>query len=137
MIIEKLKAVIKKWPRFYQYLSMNKKALQLLLPIRQDPSHCFPAILIHTNHDCTQKNWGFLNRGYNDEEFIKKCINLIRPYTMVTYDGLVSLFDITGYVIRTQIPGAFVETGVCKGGGNSPCGHGNHQIWRATERAPL
>ena len=76
-------------------------------------------------------------RVLDGEEFTKTCINLIRPYTMVTYDGLVSLFDIVGYAIRNQIPGAFVETGVCQGGGSSAYGHVDRQIWRKPQLAPL
>ncbi len=78
--------------------------------------NCFPSACIHTNSISTISNWGYLSRGFRDESFIKDCIVKIRSNTMVTHDGLLTTFDIASHILREDIPGAFVETGCCKGG---------------------
>ncbi|MDI6403153.1 TylF/MycF/NovP-related O-methyltransferase, partial [Balneolaceae bacterium ANBcel3] len=50
------------------------------------------------------------------EEHAKYLIHRIRPYSMVAQEGLLSLYRITRYCEEQQIPGAFVECGVWKGG---------------------
>jgi hypothetical protein len=79
-------------------------------------ANCFPTNCIHTNSIWTISNWKYLNRGYSDELFIKNCIVKVRDYTMVSYDGLLSTFDISSHIVRTNIEGSFVEMGCCKGG---------------------
>lgn len=80
------------------------------------PENIFPSSQIYTNDEYTLRDFKLLNRGYENEDCIKKCIEFIRPYTMVNHDGLLSLFDITRFISESGIKGAFVETGVCKGG---------------------
>jgi len=78
--------------------------------------YCFSSTFIHTNDLNVQKNWNLLHRGYEDEEKIKESIQLIRDHTMVTYDGLASLYNVVRYLEENKIQGSFIETGVCKGG---------------------
>lgn len=78
--------------------------------------NCFPAHFIHTNDKWTLRNWNYLNRGYEDEGFIKDAITKIRGYTMVTHDGLLMTYDIASHLVRADVAGAFLETGVHRGG---------------------
>ena len=77
---------------------------------------CFSSSMIHTNHEHVKSNWEFLNRGYDEEESMKEAICLIRPHTMVTYDGLVNCYHIVKYLEEAGIAGAIIETGVWEGG---------------------
>jgi len=43
-------------------------------------------------------------------------INRVRPYTMTTVARIEAVCSATEYVVRNKIPGAFVESGVWKGG---------------------
>lgn len=83
------------------------------------PENCFPTYFIHTNDKWTRANWDYLKRGYADEAYIKESIVKIRDYTMVTHDGLLATYDICSYLVRANIEGAFVETGVHRGGSAS------------------
>lgn len=76
----------------------------------------FPSDLIHTNDKRTLDNWGYLQRGYDDEPQIKDLISKIRSHTMVTHDGLLVTYDIARYLVRSKIEGSFVEAGVHRGG---------------------
>jgi O-methyltransferase len=104
--------------------STNRTALKALIVhklykfkiIIRPSENVFSSSVIHTNDFHTKRDFKLLNRGYENEGFIKKCIEDIRPFTMVTHDGLLSLFDITRFISKAGVKGAFVETGVCKGG---------------------
>ena len=76
----------------------------------------FSSGLIHTNSLETQRNWQSLYRGYEDELLIKETIQDIRHFTMVTYDGLMTTYNISKFVLENNISGVFVETGTWMGG---------------------
>jgi hypothetical protein len=64
----------------------------------------------------TPGQFKILERGYEDEIQWKKVIQPLLPYTMVTYDGLMSLVEITRHVHQQNIPGDLVEAGTWRGG---------------------
>jgi hypothetical protein len=88
--------------------------------------HCFPAARIYLKDPLVRENWGRLFRyadepGYEEhaeEAEIKKWMKLVEPYTMQTYDGLLSLAHQVRHCERTGVPGVYVETG-CWNGGSS------------------
>ncbi|MGP3952616.1 TylF/MycF/NovP-related O-methyltransferase [Streptomyces sp. 7N604] len=55
-----------------------------------------------------------LPADYDDEA--RECIQAVRPYTMTSPERLNALILATRHVARHQIPGAFVECGVWRGG---------------------
>jgi len=64
----------------------------------------------------SQWQYNKLSRGYEDEPHWKKTIQSLLPYTMVTYDGLMSLVEITRHVHKENVPGDLVEAGTWRGG---------------------
>jgi O-methyltransferase len=50
------------------------------------------------------------------EPEISEILDKVRPYTMTSPARLVALCDAMSHIVRHQIPGAFVECGVWKGG---------------------
>lgn len=76
----------------------------------------FGSSYIHLSDPHVRKHYNALFRGYEEELEYKKLISSIRDYTMVTYDGLVSLCDIVRYCEQSAMPGDFAEAGVWKGG---------------------
>jgi hypothetical protein len=67
---------------------------------------------------CNLGSWQYkrLERGYEDEFRWKKAIEPLLSFTMVTYDGLMSLVEITRHVHQKNIPGDLVEAGTWRGG---------------------
>lgn len=115
--IEKLKKTLRNYPSIFRLLKYIKRvATRFSAPQAAPRENCFPASLIHTNDKWIHANWDYLNRMYDDEQFIKDSITKIRDYTMVTHDGLLVTYDIASHLARAGIPGAFVETGVHRGG---------------------
>jgi hypothetical protein len=96
---------------FQKYGGINLKKLP--------KDHCFNSYMIHTNSIFNQKNWKFLIRGYDDEYYMKDAIQTVRGFTMCSYDALINLFAIIRYLEEEKMPGAFVETGVCRGGSSA------------------
>jgi len=112
--MEKLKAILRANPKAYKLArSMQRMVVKLGVAPREN---CFPANFVHTNDKWTLANWAHLNRGFSDEAYVKEVIARIRDYTMVTHDGLLVTYDIANYLARSNIEGAFVETGVYRGG---------------------
>lgn len=54
--------------------------------------------------------------GYDGEETAREAVNRVRDKTMVSYNALLSLWAQIEFCERTQMPGAYVECGVWKGG---------------------
>ena len=108
---------IRKIP-FYLYLRLKIPAFIAGFKF-QPKNYTFPSNFIHTNDKFTLKKLKYLIRGYDNEIEIQKHIKNIRLHTMVTYDGLLSLYQISKYIIQSNIEGSFVETGVCKGGSSA------------------
>ena len=54
--------------------------------------------------------------GYELEEEATDCIQVVQNHTMLSKRRLVTLFQQAAYCERFEIPGAFVECGVWKGG---------------------
>lgn len=88
----------------------NQKKSIVGQAVRFCPSH------IHLSDPYVRENFGALSRGYDEENIYKEFISLIRDYTMVTYDGLISLCDIVRNCEQKGITGDFAEAGVWKGG---------------------
>lgn len=82
----------------------------------RDPSERFSSTMIHVADPAVRANIGYLRRGYEDEERYQQMILAVTGYTMVTYDGLVSVIDQIRFCEENSIPGAFVELGTWKGG---------------------
>jgi O-methyltransferase len=76
----------------------------------------FPSVIIHSSSQNTIRNFAKLYRGYDDELQSKLWIQAVSPWTMVTYDGLVSLAEQVRYCEDAGIEGDFVETGTHRGG---------------------
>lgn len=55
-------------------------------------------------------------RGYDDEENAVKAIDVVKNYTMCTYENLVTLWQQVRYVDNARIPGCMIECGTWKGG---------------------
>ncbi|PKN17972.1 MAG: hypothetical protein CVU71_10620 [Deltaproteobacteria bacterium HGW-Deltaproteobacteria-6] len=117
----KIKERLKKYSwiiKAYEFLLIKRRELFRRHP--QLPNDfCFHSMYIHTNDPFTQKNWKHLRRGYDDEIFIKETVQKIRFNTMCSYDALANLAAIVRYLEEGQVPGAFVETGVCQGGSSA------------------
>ncbi|NCW27034.1 MAG: hypothetical protein EBV83_01850 [Verrucomicrobia bacterium] len=64
----------------------------------------------------SQWQYNKLRRGYEEESLWKKAIQSLLPYTMVTYDGLMSLVQITRHVQKENVQGDLVEAGTWRGG---------------------
>lgn len=77
--------------------------------------YCFPSDMIHVRE--VKSVFHLLKRGCDDEELIKKIISALAEFTMITYDGLCSLFHQIKFCEVNQIEGDFVETGCWHGGG--------------------
>jgi O-methyltransferase len=54
--------------------------------------------------------------GFELEDEAVACINIVRPYTMLSKSRLVTLYQQVAYCERYEVPGVFVECGVWKGG---------------------
>jgi hypothetical protein len=50
------------------------------------------------------------------DQFDREVVAKTEPYTMTSPERIVTLIDAVEYVVRAEIPGAFVECGVWKGG---------------------
>ena len=70
---------------------------------------------LNLNDRIVEEN-GLLRGGYNNEETLREIALSVEKYTMVTYDGLLSLADITRHICKYEIHGDFVELGCHKGG---------------------
>jgi len=55
-------------------------------------------------------------RPIQPDDILKKHLEIVNPYTMVNFEGLVSLYDQVKYLEENNINGDFVECGVWKGG---------------------
>ena len=75
----------------------------------------FSCSLIHPKN-LSPEQYKVLERGYEDEFNWKQVIQPLLPYTMVTYDGLMSLVEITRHVQKEKIQGDLVEAGTWRGG---------------------
>ena len=83
---------------------------------QRDPAECFSSDMIHISDPAVRAKIGYLRRGYEGEERYQQMILAVTGYTMVTYDGLVSVIDQVRFCEENNIPGAFVELGTWKGG---------------------
>jgi hypothetical protein len=54
--------------------------------------------------------------GYDEEPAIKAAVDRIKRHTMTSFERLASLWQQVRYLDRFDVPGAFVECGVWKGG---------------------
>lgn len=54
--------------------------------------------------------------NYDDEEAAREALNIIRPYTMLSYERLITLWQQIRYLDKASVPGALVECGTWKGG---------------------
>jgi hypothetical protein len=73
-----------------------------------------------------------LKYEYNTEAL--ECIRVIRPYTMVPYVNLVTLFELVKYCEDNHIEGDYVECGVWKGGCVGLMALANLQYGHSAER---
>jgi len=55
-------------------------------------------------------------RPIQPDNILEKHLEIINTHTMVTYEGLISLYDQVKYLEENNISGDFVECGVWKGG---------------------
>jgi hypothetical protein len=54
--------------------------------------------------------------GYELEEEAREAIRIVRAYTMLSYERLVTLYQQAAHCERAGVPGGFVECGTWKGG---------------------
>lgn len=54
---------------------------------------------------------------------VRKTLDLVAPYTMTTPERLEALCAATEYIVKYDIPGAFVEAGVWRGGSSMAAAH--------------
>jgi len=55
-------------------------------------------------------------QNYDDEEAARDALNVVRPYTMLSYQRLVTLWQQMRYLDKASVPGAMVECGTWRGG---------------------
>ena len=119
-IVGKIIIITKPYPLVFGFLKYFYRKIETARdwwwPAKLPKENCFPSQYIVTNDKWTRANWDYLNRGYADEPYIKDAIAKVRDYTMVMHDGLLVNYDIASYLVRANIEGAFVETGVWRGG---------------------
>jgi O-methyltransferase len=87
--------------------------------------YCFHSNFIGIDHPVTRGRWDMLQRyssPSDDEKLTKEWITKIWGYTMVTYDGLLSLVSQVRYCEEAGIPGVYVETGCHRGGASALMG---------------
>ena len=60
--------------------------------------------------------WDVIRSGPDFADSDRKLIRSVRPYTMTSPERLFALIEATRYIVRNDIPGAFVECGVWRGG---------------------
>ena len=73
--------------------------------------------LTRTRRSVLETNLGLDERlGYEHEDEATACISIIQHNTMLSKRRLVTLYQQVAYCERYEIPGAFVECGVWKGG---------------------
>jgi hypothetical protein len=53
---------------------------------------------------------------YDQPEWVRSIISAVGPFTMTSAQRVISLCNAVEYVVRNDIPGAFVECGVWRGG---------------------
>ncbi len=58
-----------------------------------------------------------VRKGYDHEDAARDAIAIVAAHTQLSYERLVTLYEQVAYVERRQLPGAFVECGVWRGGG--------------------
>ena len=102
--------------KIHYYFEKMRKLLHFISNKCEIVGDYFSSSLIHVNSIENQKNWKYINRGYESEGKLKELIQEIRYYTMVTYDGLVTTYNISKYVLENNISGSFIETGTWRGG---------------------
>lgn len=73
-----------------------------------------PKIIFKYHPSVQEKN--FLRGGYDNEKNTRKIIDEILPYTIVSYDGLLSISELIQFVLNNEIGGSIVELGCNKGG---------------------
>src|SRR4051812_5796163 len=66
-------------------------------------------------YQLTNSRYNWFMRGLPSVDRARS-LYLIRDYTMTTYQRCRSLWDIATQVSQRQVPGAFVECGVWRGG---------------------
>ncbi|SLM46424.1 Macrocin-O-methyltransferase domain-containing protein [Nitrospira japonica] len=54
--------------------------------------------------------------NYDDEEAARGALEVVRPYTMLSYRRLITLWQQIRYLDTASVPGAMVECGTWKGG---------------------
>jgi O-methyltransferase len=53
---------------------------------------------------------------YDDEELAREALGIVKPYTMLSYERLITLWQQVRYLDKACIPGGLVECGTWKGG---------------------
>ncbi len=82
---------------------------------RYQNGRCFQSPLIHHAH-LTPSERAQLFRGYAHEAEYKQWIERVQSFTLVTYDGLISIADQVRYCEENNLEGCYVEAGTWKGG---------------------
>ena len=81
--------------------------------------HCFKSLIIGASDPVAMARWDEVQRcslPEDDEATIKQWIAKVRGYSMVSYDGLLSLAGQVRYCEEVGMPGVYVETGCHRGG---------------------
>jgi hypothetical protein len=81
--------------------------------------YCFHSNFLGINHPVTRMRWKDIQRYSSpgdDEPLIREWMEKIWGYSMVTYDGLLSLASQVRYCEEIRLPGVYVETGCHRGG---------------------
>jgi O-methyltransferase len=96
--------------------ALNLNSFELYEYFQHNNPEVFPSVIIHSSHPNTISNFQKLYRGYDHELQSKLWIQAVSPWTLVTYDGLVSLADQVRHCEDAGIEGDFVEMGTYRGG---------------------
>ncbi len=95
--------------------------------------------LTHAGDDlgqCTPSTaYRTVRKGYDLEDAARPAVANVVGHTQLSYERLVTLYEQVAYVERRQLPGAFVECGVWRGGGAAMMAQAN--LAEGPARRPL
>ncbi|QDS99802.1 TylF/MycF/NovP-related O-methyltransferase [Adhaeretor mobilis] len=110
----------------YAHLSTGKrvakttlKCLHAVLPRKVYEALYFPAFNIY--HNSLRRSYGKqisrLEQSGNEAKLVRtKRVHAVMPHSLIGSSGLEHTHDLALYAIKNNIPGAFVECGVARGG---------------------
>ena len=99
-------------------MSFGKRFVYLLGQRLVMPVACrtgwLPPVELSLDHRTSSAKW-----GYHEESEIRRATEIVRGYTVVSFQRLATLWQQVRYADKYRIPGALVECGVWRGGASA------------------